>query len=117
MFQYNPSPKPKHERRTPKRARRTAFSRETKLAIWERDNGLCINCFAYGADIHHIRFRSELTDDVSHKRNGCVLCERCHTRAHREQEFREYLRNWKETQLDENGDIKLPFSDIPDDEK
>lgn len=101
-----PAPKPQHNRRVPKRVNRTAFSRETRLVIWERDNGLCINCFAYGADIHHINFRSELTEDVSHERNGAVLCLRCHERAHRERSFREWLRNWKETMLNENGEYK-----------
>lgn len=109
-----PVPKPNHNRRTPKRAQRTAFSRGTRLAIWERDNGLCVNCFAYGADIHHIEFRSSLTPDVAHKRNGAVLCLRCHERAHRERSFREWLREWKETMLDKEGNMKLPFTDLED---
>jgi ferredoxin len=107
-----PVPKPQHNRRQPKRAKRTAFSDKTRMEIYERDNGLCVHCFANGADIHHIEFRSSLTPDVSHKRNGCVLCLKCHSRAHQEREFREWLRGWKEKMLDENGDfIELPFSD------
>lgn len=104
MFQHNPVPKPKHNRRTVKRAKRTEFSKETRIAIYERDHGLCIQCHKQASDIHHIRFRSELTEDVAHKRNGCCLCLEHHELAHRSREFREWLRDWKETILDADGD-------------
>jgi hypothetical protein len=104
LFGLNPVPKPDHKRRIEKRAKRTEFSKETRLAINERDNGLCIKCLKQAADIHHIEYRSSLAPDVSHKRNGCCLCLEHHELAHRSREFREWLRYWKDTFLDPDGD-------------
>lgn len=112
MFELRPAPKPKHNRRVKKRAARTEFSRKTREEIAERDGGRCVRCYAPATDIHHINFRSELTADVSHKRNGCCVCRRCHAYAHSGKDGREWFVIWKNTHLDENGDyIKLPFDD------
>lgn len=112
MFAFNPAPKPKHSRKIDKRAKRTEFVRETREAIAERDQGCCVRCGVPAVHIHHISYRSQLTDDVSSKRNGVCVCHKCHEFAHGSREGREWFKHWKEKYLDENGDyIELPFSD------
>jgi 5-methylcytosine-specific restriction endonuclease McrA len=93
-------PKPTYR----KRKRTTDFSRKTRQAILERDNYSCVRCGRLVSSIHHIRFRSELTDDVTHKRNGVCVCITCHSYAHERKAGREWFREFKRTRLDENGD-------------
>jgi len=109
MFEWNPVNKPNHSRRVEKRAKRTAFSDKTRKEIGDRDGWLCIVCKRIAAEIHHIEYRSKLTEDCSSKRNGCCLCWWCHNEVHtgkRSKELREWLRGWKENKLDEKGDYK-----------
>lgn len=112
MFDYNPAPLPKHNRRAPKRAARTAFSKATREAINDRDRGLCILCHKQAAHIHHIEYRSSLSEDCNTKKNGASLCIECHDLAHRLKQTRELLRWWKANMLDSNGDlIEFPIED------
>lgn len=99
-FGYHPVPKPNHK----SHKQSTDFPAATRKAIIERDNGLCVRCKRKGEHIHHIFFRSEHTSDVNHKRNGVLVCSKCHYDAHHDKKVREWFRNFKKTRLNENGD-------------
>lgn len=64
-----------------KRKRRdNALYKKNRLPAYERAGGVCENCGAPAAEIHHITFRSHCgTSDLD---NLIVLCRDCHERAH-----------------------------------
>lgn len=115
MFDYRPVPKPTHERRTPKRAQRGEFSSKTRTDIHIRDDGKCVRCGALANHIHHIQYRSQLGDNS--KRNGASVCFKCHDYAHSSREGREWFEIWRDTHLDNQGNlIILPFADLFEEE-
>lgn len=85
---FNPVPKPKFGRKSPKRANKTAFSKRTRLSIIERDEGLCRQCGRRGSDIHHVKFRSQMGEGIY--TNGMVVCHQCHMKIHQNKGLQEY---------------------------
>jgi len=83
-------PKPSHSRRIPKQSARNRFTKEVAEQIIERDNNLCQLCFSLGAEIHHVKFKSQGGRGVVS--NGLLLCPHCHRLAHQEYEVAESLR-------------------------
>jgi 5-methylcytosine-specific restriction endonuclease McrA len=102
-FTLNPVPKPNHQRLKPKKGERGKFTPNVREEIIERDNGLCIRCKRPAVHIHHVTYRSQL--GIGAKRNGVCLCISCHEGAHK-RAGREWCERWRETQLDENGNLK-----------
>jgi hypothetical protein len=96
MFGYNPTPKPSHKRRTPKRVNRGKFSAETIKHIFERDEWRCVRCGA-SRDLesvpHHIRFKSQ--GGLGTKDNGATVCRSCHRLAHKERAVREWFEDYR----------------------
>lgn len=84
-------PKKTYKKRLPTKAQRGKFSQKTIAAIIERDNGMCAVCGSEGQEIHHSCFKSQGGRGVF--TNGILLCRDCHTRAHREFEFAQSLRD------------------------
>src|SRR5699024_4903963 len=78
---FNPAPKPNFKRRKPKLSQRGKFSDATIAKIIERDNRLCVICFAPADDIHHVKYKSAGGRGVY--TNGVCLCRNCHNDAHR----------------------------------
>lgn len=114
--EWNPAPKPIYKRFKPTRKQRGEFSKETIQDIYIRDNGKCV-CCKTSADLerkpHHIYYRSQLGEGS--KRNGCVICRRCHRWVHDgdpgpngepSAEGRKWFEDWQKEKLDENGDLK-----------
>lgn|SRR5690625_925462 len=93
-----PVPKPNHSRRVPKRSARNSFSKSTRNAIYERDNGQCQMCGGIGTEIHHVVFRSQGGRGV--ETNGLTLCRSCHRRVHDDVELAEY---WVDVFADKYG--------------
>lgn len=77
---FNPAPKPKHQRRAPKRGKRGQFDAETRERIIDRDGGLCRECGGPGGEIHHVLYKSQGGRGVF--TNGLLLCQICHRRVH-----------------------------------
>ncbi len=77
---FNPAPKKPFKRRKPKLSQRGKFSDATIAKIIDRDNGLCVICFAPANDIHHVRFKSHGGRGVY--TNGVCICRHCHDDAH-----------------------------------
>lgn len=73
-------PKPNFKRRVPKLSKRGKFSEKTITKIINRDDGLCVVCFAQANDIHHCLFKSQGGRGVF--TNGVCLCRDCHSNAH-----------------------------------
>ena len=88
---FNPVPKPSFKRRVPKRSDRGKFDEKTRERIIERDQGLCQMCFSPGAEIHHVKFRSQGGRGVY--TNGLTLCQSCHRKVHDDRELAEYWIN------------------------
>lgn len=83
-----------------RKRRDDALYRKNRLPAYERAGGVCENCGAPAAEIHHITFRSHCgTSDLD---NLIVLCRDCHEKAHgpdakaMRESFREIRRNGKE---------------------
>jgi 5-methylcytosine-specific restriction endonuclease McrA len=78
-FPLRESPKPQHARKHPKRGVSGKFSPDTKLRIFERDNGQCVRC-GTTADLehtpHHVLFKSQLGKGTMD--NGVTVCRSCH---------------------------------------
>lgn len=89
---FNPVPKPVHKRRIPKRGERGKFDAKTRQKIWERDQGLCQQCFRRGEAIHHVMPKSSGKGRGVFT-NGLVLCNDCHTEIHKSYELLEYWIN------------------------
>ena len=53
----------------------------------------CMICGKYPAEAHHLVFRSQSSN--GNWRNLAPLCNACHTRAHRQREFADYLREMR----------------------
>lgn len=112
MFDFNPVPLPKHNRKIVKRSKRTEFDDKTRKAISDRDDWLCVRCRTVANHIHHVTFRSTLGEGINHKRNGVCICNRCHSWAHAGREGREWFEHYRDKHLDDNGDmIRLPFDE------
>ena len=90
-------PKPKHKRRTPKKAARGRFSRETRITIIERDKGFCVRCGSLYDDIHHIIYRSQ--GGRGSADNGVCVCRECHEWAHSSKEGRKWFEDYRERYL------------------
>lgn len=88
---FNPVPKPSHARIKPRRGERGKFSNKVRQAIWERDQGLCQQCFRKGEHIHHVMFKSRSGRGVF--TNGIILCNKCHTEVHQNNDLAEYWIN------------------------
>lgn len=100
---FHPTPKPNHNRKTPKRVDRGKFSSKTIKEILERDNYQCVRCGHYHLESvpHHVIFKSQGGDNS--KRNGVSICIACHVEAHKFKEVRKWFESWVEKNLDENG--------------
>ena len=84
-------PKPNHKRSKPKRGERGKFDNKTRQAIWERDQGLCQQCFRKGEEIHHVKYRSQGGSGVF--TNGLTLCQSCHRKVHTDADLNDYWIN------------------------
>lgn len=73
-------PKPNHQRRAPKKTKRSQFSKKVRKQIFERDEGSCRQCGGPGQEIHHIVYRSRSGRGVYS--NGLTLCHDCHREIH-----------------------------------
>ena len=104
MLEWNPAPKPSHNRRVPKKVDRGKFSPKTIKEILERDNFQCVRCGSYNLEKvpHHITYKSH--GGLGTKRNGVTICIQCHQEAHKYKEVREWFESWRSRTLDENGD-------------
>lgn len=104
---FNPVPKPKHNRRTPKRAQRSRFDDRTITEIFKRDNYQCVKCGSrrnLEAIPHHIEYRS--SGGTGHKRNGVTICIPCHIWAHESKKKNNiWFEQWRDENLDNDGDL------------
>lgn len=91
----NPVPKPNHKRKAPKRSARGKFSEKVRMAILDRDDGLCRVCKRPAEEIHHVRFRSQAGRGVF--TNGLSVCHHCHNDIHKDKEKADFWRNTFET--------------------
>lgn len=94
---FNPVPKPNFNRRTPKRANRGRFSKQTIQNIKDRDNGLCVRCGAQAVDIHHVIFKSQ--GGLGTEDNGVCVCRKCHDWAHQKREGRKWFEDYRNQHL------------------
>lgn len=94
---FNPQPKPVHNRRVPKRGKRTKFSTSVRKAIVKRDKGLCVRCGSPYDNIHHITFASQ--GGLGTVDNGVCVCFSCHEWAHSGREGREWFEQYREQHL------------------
>lgn len=104
---FHPVPKPKHNRRVPKRKDRTNFSAKTAREIFERDNYQCVRCGSpYLENLpHHVIYRSQLGEGS--KRNGVTICRDCHEWAHKsKKDNNQWFVSWVEKNLDMDGNLK-----------
>ncbi|HET6872606.1 MAG TPA: HNH endonuclease [Sporolactobacillaceae bacterium] len=90
------------------------FSPKVRQEILERDSirGMpcCVRCSKPSRQIHHIDFRSH--GGGNGKRNGCVACYDCHQKgAHADDRIRRWFEEWRDRNLDLNGDLKDPLPD------
>ena len=89
MPAYSKADQLKGNRKSPKRAARGKFSKDTILAIYERDNGACVKC-GTSQDLeaipHHCRYKSQM--GLGTIDNGILLCRSCHRLAHSSREMR-----------------------------
>jgi 5-methylcytosine-specific restriction endonuclease McrA len=113
MLEFNPcpkpisrpkdKPKPKEKRpkkkknpylyrgrMIPKRKERTQITKKDYAKMLEVFGAYCQECGYTPIHAHHLVFRSSL--GTGNWRNLAPLCERCHTRAHKDREFADYLR-------------------------
>lgn len=104
-----------HKRNKPKAKARGEFSQKTINDIHTRDGKRCVCCRSYKIEPipHHIIFRSSLGKGT--KDNGATICPLCHLWAHGRskgpngeptKEGRKWFENWRDENLDENGDLK-----------
>ena len=96
MTAYSKADQIKGNRKNPKRAARGKFSKETILAIYERDHGRCV-CCGTSSDLeaipHHIIFKSAL--GLGTIDNGCLVCMACHRWAHACREGRVWFEEYR----------------------
>lgn len=114
-MEFNPAPKPNHNRRIPKQKDRSRFPEAVKELIFERDNFTCVRCQTsqnLESVPHHIIFRSQGGEGTL--RNGCCICRACHMAAHASKKEREWFVSWMELNLDEDGFMKYPIAKNPD---
>jgi 5-methylcytosine-specific restriction endonuclease McrA len=96
-FTYNPAPKPTHNRNAPKRGTHTKFSQKVRIAIIERDGGLCVKCKWPYHNIHHVTFASQ--GGAGEAWNGVCVCHVCHDLAHRDIEVRRWFEDYRDKYL------------------
>lgn len=60
------------------------FSNKIKEAIYERDGGVCFNCWNPWTDCHHVLYglQSERTTDRNDINKGLLCCRDCHNIIH-----------------------------------
>lgn len=85
---FNPVPKTKYKRKKPTRKKRGEFSKDTREAIYERDNWSCRMCGAPASQIHHCFFKSRGGRGVY--TNGVTLCQDCHSEVHQSSKLTDY---------------------------
>ncbi len=95
---FNPVPKPSHNRRVRKQGDRNKFPKEVRDQIKEHFDNTCQMCGNSGVHIHHVRFRSQGGRGVF--TNGLLLCNSCDRRIHDNHELNIY---WKEQFLRKYG--------------
>jgi 5-methylcytosine-specific restriction endonuclease McrA len=115
--EWNPVPKPSHNRRTPKKKARGEFGQKTIQDIFERDGHKCVKCHRttnLESVPHHVQYKSQ--GGLGIKRNGVTICRSCHDWAHGKtrgphgelaREGRYWFEMWVDAHLDENGDRKV----------
>jgi 5-methylcytosine-specific restriction endonuclease McrA len=105
LGQYRPYSKAQQVGKKTKKISRD-FSQKTQKEIFERDEWRCVRCGSYYLESvpHHITFKSR--GGTGHKRNGATVCIDCHRLAHRKDAIRRWFENWRETHLDDNGDLR-----------
>lgn len=80
-----------------------ALFKKTKIAAYERSNGICELCKRRKVtDIHHIIYRSQL--GTSQLDNLMALCRECHEKAHgvNAKEYRLLLQKIRRNNNEEN---------------
>lgn len=75
----------------PKKKERTAISKKDYAKMIEEFGDYCQECGHSPIHAHHLVFRSAM--GTGGWRNLAPLCEKCHTRAHKDREFAEMLRD------------------------
>lgn len=89
-----PVPKPNHKRWKMKKSKRSEFSKKVREQIWERDEGLCRNCFSPGHQIHHVKPKGFGNEGRGVFTNGLLVCASCHQRIHADPDL---MKQWQST--------------------
>lgn len=90
--------KPKHKRKSRKRAERGKFSKMIRDEIKEECTGLCQECFSRGCHLHHVMPKSRGGRGI--KTNALLLCNDCHKRVHADNAR---LKHWIEVYRERYG--------------
>ena len=77
----------------PSRKERTAISKEDYNRMIEEFGDYCMTCGHTPISAHHLVFRSSI--GTGNWRNLAPLCEKCHTKAHKDRAFADYLRDMR----------------------
>ena len=77
----------------PSRKERTRITKEDYNRMIEEFGGYCMMCGYTPIAAHHIVFRSQF--GCGNWRNLAPLCEKCHTRAHKQREFADLIRDMR----------------------
>lgn len=90
-FEFNPCPKPSHNRRVKKRGDRSKFSKMVRDEVKRVNDNKCQECRGKGIHLHHVTFRSQSGRGVF--TNAMLCCNSCHKHIH---ENNERALHWKE---------------------
>lgn len=86
-------PKPNHKRRKPKQKERGEITKAQRQLTLDWFGDSCTNCNGYPIELHHVVFRSQ--GGRGGYRNLMPLCKTCHTKAHTDRQFADYLREMR----------------------
>lgn len=96
LFEFNPQPKPSHNRRVQKRKNRGEFPPKVRKQIIDEQNGVCQICGLPTNEIHHVYLKSRGGRGVV--TNGMLACVNCHIpKIHNKSGMVEhYIQKWIE---------------------